>query len=129
MALHAQSECYIIKDADSKNYCLATAKHDKSYCYSIKDADRKTFCLAQVGKERTRCYSIKSSDLKNHCLASLTKGRRKRNDSVPPNPPNAARLLVPTAFPLRSIAAGELYGSDTNQAKATTQWEQNNCWD
>lgn len=65
------SQCYVIKNADLKNNCLAKIKHDKSRCYAIKDRDLKNSCLAQVGNDKSRCYSIKDRDQKQQCLAGF----------------------------------------------------------
>ena len=64
-----QANCYVIKDSDSKNYCLAKVKNQSSYCYVIKDSDLKNNCLAKLKLQRSYCYIIKSNDLKNECLA------------------------------------------------------------
>ena len=63
--------CYQINDADSKNYCLATAKKEKSYCYPINNADRKNMCLAIAGREKSYCYQIRNTDAKNQCLGQF----------------------------------------------------------
>ena len=63
------SNCYAIKNTDSKNFCLAISQQQVSYCYSIRESDDKNMCLAQVKKHKSSCYSIKSSDQKNQCLA------------------------------------------------------------
>jgi hypothetical protein len=63
------SNCYAIKNDDSKNHCLAIAKNTKSYCYSIHEQDTKNLCLAQLSNQKSYCYSIRSSDAKNQCLA------------------------------------------------------------
>jgi len=67
-ALADASNCYSIKDSDSKNYCLAMSHRQPSYCYSIRDSDGKSYCLAQTHSQRTYCYSIRAGDLKNQCL-------------------------------------------------------------
>ena len=64
------SRCYAIRDAEKKNFCLATVQGDASRCYSIHDADLKNLCLGQVKGDRSRCYSIRDQDKKNLCLAS-----------------------------------------------------------
>ncbi len=68
-ALANESNCYSIKNNDSKNFCLANAKNQKSYCYSIQESDTKNFCLAKVGHQKSYCYSIRANDPKNQCLA------------------------------------------------------------
>lgn len=68
-AAPAPSECYNIRDADLKNYCLATTTQRESYCFSVKNEDKKNFCLAQVRQKTSSCYSILDHDLKQLCLA------------------------------------------------------------
>lgn len=65
----ALADCYVIKDSDGKNYCLAKSKNQSSYCYVINNSDMKNNCLAQLKSQRSYCYNIKSNDLKNECLA------------------------------------------------------------
>ena len=65
------SECYAIRDADGRNYCLAQTTHDASYCYAIRDGDSRNSCLATQRHERSYCYSIRSSDQRNACLALI----------------------------------------------------------
>jgi len=69
LPINASANCYVIKNQDAKNYCLAKAKSQSSYCYSIKEADKKNSCLAETTNKRTYCYSIRNSDIKNQCLA------------------------------------------------------------
>jgi len=64
-----ESACHKIKEADLKNYCLATVRNRESDCYRIKSADRQNFCVAQVRTQRTKCYAVKDADLRNLCLA------------------------------------------------------------
>ncbi len=64
-------DCYQISNADTKNYCLATAKEDKNYCYLISDADRKNSCLAITGRDKNYCYQILDADRKNQCLGQF----------------------------------------------------------
>ena len=71
VAYSVGENCYQINNADSKNYCLATAKQEKSYCYQINDADRKNMCLAQAGREKSYCYQINNTDTKNQCLGQF----------------------------------------------------------
>ncbi len=64
-----ESACHKIKEADLKNYCLATVRHRESDCYNLKSADRQNFCVAQVRHHPSKCYAVKDDDLKNLCLA------------------------------------------------------------
>lgn len=66
-----QDECYQIKAADMRNFCIATTKRSPDHCYRIKDTDRQRFCLAVAHSERGRCHSIIENDLKHLCLAML----------------------------------------------------------
>jgi pyruvate dehydrogenase E2 component (dihydrolipoamide acetyltransferase) len=49
----------VIRDADRKNVCLATAKNQPSYCYSVQDSDTKNVCLAQVKAQTQQQFSAK----------------------------------------------------------------------
>lgn len=69
-AMAGTSECYAIKDADKRAYCLAVAKRDHGYCYRIKNGDNRNQCLAEVKGSRDRCYSIKDQDNRKACLAT-----------------------------------------------------------
>lgn len=69
------SQCYNIRNADLKAYCLATTRRQESYCYNVKDGDKKHFCLAQVGRRRSACYNIADWDLKQLCLAWVPEAR------------------------------------------------------
>ena len=71
-AMASTSECYAIKDADKRAYCLAQVKRDYGYCYRIKDGDNRNQCLAEIKGSRDRCYAIKDQDSRKACLA-LTK--------------------------------------------------------
>lgn len=70
-AMAGSSECYAIKDADKRAYCLAQVKRDYGYCHRIIDAERRHLCLAETKGPRDRCYSIKDQDSRNACLALL----------------------------------------------------------
>ena len=50
---------------------LPSQKKKDTYCYSIREADSKNLCLAQIKNQKSYCYSIQSSDIKNQCLAIL----------------------------------------------------------
>ncbi len=63
------SDCYGIKDADKRHYCLAISRGDTGNCHSIKDQDQRNLCLAQVKGQRSNCYSIRDSDQRKQCLA------------------------------------------------------------
>ena len=71
-AMAGTSECYAIKDADKRAYCLAQVKRDSGSCYRIKDGDNRNQCLAEVKGSRDRCHAIKNHDNRKACLA-LTK--------------------------------------------------------
>ena len=71
-AMAGTSECYAIKDADKRAYCLAQVKRDSGSCYRIKDGDLSNQCLAEIKGSRDRCYAIKDQASRNACLA-LTK--------------------------------------------------------
>ena len=47
-AMAGTSECYAIKDADKRAYCLAQVKRDSGSCYRIKDGDNRNQCLAEI---------------------------------------------------------------------------------
>ena len=68
-AMASTSECYAIKDADKRAYCLAVAKRDHGYCHRIKDGDKRNQCLAEIKGSRDRCYAIKDQDSRKACLA------------------------------------------------------------
>lgn len=67
-AMAGTSECYAIKDADKRAYCLAQVKRDYGYCYRIKDGDNRNQCLAEIKGSRARCYVIKEHDARKTCL-------------------------------------------------------------
>jgi hypothetical protein len=46
------ADCYVIKDSDGKNYCLAKSKNKISYCYVINNSDMKHNCLAQLKSQQ-----------------------------------------------------------------------------
>ena len=68
-AMAGSSECYAIKDADKRAYCLAQVKQDHGYCYRIKGSDNRNQCLAEIKGSQDRCYAIKKEDDRQHCLA------------------------------------------------------------
>ena len=68
-AIAGTSECYAIKDADKRAYCLARVKRDYGYCYRIKDGDNRNQCLAEIKGSRDRCHAIKDQDSRKACLA------------------------------------------------------------
>ena len=68
-AMAGTSECYAIKDADKRAYCLARVKRDYGYCYRIKDGDSRNQCLAEINGSRGRCYAVKDHDNRKACLA------------------------------------------------------------
>ena len=68
-AIAGTSECYAIKDADKRAYCLARVKRDYGYCYRIKDGDSRNQCLAEINGSRGRCYAVKDHDNRKACLA------------------------------------------------------------
>ena len=68
-AIAGTSECYAIKDADKRAYCLAQVKRDHGYCYRIKDGDSRNQCLAEINGSRGRCYAVKDHDNRKACLA------------------------------------------------------------
>ena len=68
-AMAGTSECYAIKDADKRAYCLAQVKRDPGNCYRIKDGDNRSQCLAEIKGSRDRCYAIKDQDSRKACLA------------------------------------------------------------
>ena len=68
-AMAGTSECYAIKDADKRAYCLAQVKRDSGSCYRIKDGDNRNQCLAEIKGSRDRCHAIKDHDSRKACLA------------------------------------------------------------
>ena len=68
-AMAGTPECYAVKDADQRAYCLARAKGDYGDCYRIKDGDRRNQCLAEIKGSRDRCHAIKDQDSRKACLA------------------------------------------------------------
>jgi len=68
-AMAGTSECYAIKDADKRAYCLAQVKRDPGNCYRIKDDDNRNQCPAEIKGSRDRCYAIKVQDSRMACLA------------------------------------------------------------
>ena len=68
-AMAGTSECYAIKDADKRAYCLAQVKRDYGYCHRIKDGDRRNQCLAEIKGARDRCHAIKDQNSRKACLA------------------------------------------------------------
>ena len=68
-AMAGTSECYAIKDADKRAYCLAQVKRDHGYCYRIKNSDNRNQCLAEIKGSRDRCHAIKDHDSRKACLA------------------------------------------------------------
>lgn len=68
-ALASDAHCHAIKQADSRNYCLATVHGKESYCQAIGQPDGRSLCLARVKKQKSHCFAIKSADLRNQCLA------------------------------------------------------------
>ncbi len=81
----AESYCYYIKDAVSRNGCLSgikLARDDisgaESYCYYMKDADSRNGCLSGIKLARddisgaeSYCYYIKDADSRNGCLSGI----------------------------------------------------------
>ncbi len=65
----ASSDCYAIKDADKRAYCLAVVKRDYGYCHRIKDGDKRNQCMAEIKATRSNCYAIKEQDARKECLA------------------------------------------------------------
>jgi hypothetical protein len=53
-AMAGISECYAIKDADKRAYCLAQVKRDHGYCYRVKDGDNRNECLAKLRRHAWR---------------------------------------------------------------------------
>lgn len=70
-AMAGTSECYAIKDADKRAYCLAQVKRDPGNCYRIKDGDNRNQCLAEIKGSRDRCHAIKNADTRKQCRASI----------------------------------------------------------
>jgi len=68
-AMASTSECYAVKDADRRAYCLAETKQDYGHCYRIKDDDRRNQCFAETKGSRGSCYAIKDDDSRKACLA------------------------------------------------------------
>ena len=68
-AMAGTPECYAIKDADKRAYCLAQVKRDYGYCHRIKDGDNRNQCLAEIKGSRDRCHAIKDQDSRKACLA------------------------------------------------------------
>jgi len=61
-AMAGTPECYAIKNADKRAYCLAQVKRDYGYCHRIKDGDRRNQCLAEIKGARDRCHAIKDQN-------------------------------------------------------------------
>ena len=72
-AMAGTQECYPIKDADKRAYCLAHVKRDYGYCYRVKDSDRRNQCLAETKGARDRCYAIKSKEDRQLCLSQISR--------------------------------------------------------
>lgn len=70
-AMAGTSECYAIKDAGKRAYCLAQVKGDHGYCYRVKEGDKRNQCLAEIKGSRDRCYAIKNADARKQCRASI----------------------------------------------------------
>lgn len=70
-AMAGTSECYAIKDADKRAYCLAHVKRDHGYCYRVKDGDNRNQCLAEIKGSRDQCHAIKNTDARKQCRASI----------------------------------------------------------
>ena len=68
-AMAGTLECYAVKDADRRAYCLAQVKRDPGNCYRIKDGDNRSQCLAEIKGSQDRCYAIKDQDNRKACLA------------------------------------------------------------
>ncbi len=68
-AMAGTPECYAIKNADKRAYCLAQVKRDYGYCHRIKDGDRRNQCLAEIKGARDRCHAIKDQNSRKACLA------------------------------------------------------------
>ena len=68
-AMAGTPECYAIKDADKRAYCLAQVKGDYGYCHHIKDGDSRNQCLAETKGSRDRCHAIKHQDIRKACLS------------------------------------------------------------
>ena len=58
-AMAGTSECYAIKDADKRAYCLAQVKRDPGNCYRIKDGDNRNQCLTRSSASSVRSESSK----------------------------------------------------------------------
>lgn len=72
-AMAGTSECYAIKDADKRAYCLAQVKRDSGSCYRIKNGDNRNQCLAEIKMQRGHCYAIKGQDMRITCVATTPK--------------------------------------------------------
>lgn len=70
-AMAGPSDCYAIKDADTRAYCLAETKRDYGYCYRVKNTDRRNGCLAAIQGQRGHCHAIKEPDSRKACLARV----------------------------------------------------------
>lgn len=72
-AMAGALECYAIKDADKRAYCLAQVKREYGYCHRIKDGDKRNQCLADIKGSRDRCYAIKSKEDRQLCLSQISR--------------------------------------------------------
>lgn len=67
--LAGAGECYAIKDADQRRYCLGLMRKSSGDCYAVRQTDLRQLCLAQVKGQTSHCYSIRQSDQRRLCLA------------------------------------------------------------
>lgn len=44
-------QCYSLRDADQRAYCLALAHRNPGGCYNVVDADARAACLREVHNE------------------------------------------------------------------------------
>ena len=80
-AMAGTSECYAIKDADKRAYCLAQVKRDPGNCYRIKDGDKRNQCLAEIkgSRDRSKTRTVARRvwlSLVNPCAGSLKRTGR-----------------------------------------------------
>ena len=65
----AAANCYLIRNQDAQNECLAEREGNSLYCHQIRNDDQRNYCLAKVDGNSLHCYQIADEDLRNHCLA------------------------------------------------------------
>ncbi len=65
----AHANCYLIRNRNAQNLCLAKKQQDSTFCQLINDNDKKNYCLAIVQQDSLFCNLIMDYDLKQECLS------------------------------------------------------------